>query len=212
MTLANSMYREITAMLPDDVNLTFDVGKNLTYATQSSVIKDKTQVYFSAGLGTMGYAIPAVLGTHYGNHKLTYVFAGDGGAQMNIQELNTNAKNNIPAKIFVFNNKALGNIRIFQENYLDNHFVATGEKEGDYFSCDFAAIANAYGIKGIKLADVKELVDYRELLTNNKAVLFEIEYEDCPAGPGIVAGGEFLKEGSGISSELIAKVKLLIEA
>ena len=212
MTLANSMYREITAMLPDDVNLTFDVGKNLTYATQSSVIKDKTQIYFSAGLGTMGYAIPAALGTHYGNHKLTYVFAGDGGAQMNIQELNTIAKNNIPAKIFVFNNKALGNIRIFQENYLDNHFVATGEKEGDYFSCDFAAIANAYGIKGIKLADVKDLVNYRELLTNDEAVLFEIEYEDCPAGPGIVAGGEFLKEGSGISSELIAKVKSLIEA
>ena len=211
MTKANSMYRDITAMLPDDVNLTFDVGKNLTYATQSSVIKDKTQIYFSAGLGTMGYAIPAALGTHYGNHKLTYVFAGDGGAQMNIQELNTIVKNNIPAKIFIFNNKALGNIRIFQENYLNNHFVATGEKEGDYFSCDFAAIANAYGIKGIKLADVKELSNYDKLLTNDEAILFEIEYDDCPAGPGIVAGGEFLKEGTGLPIDIINKINDLMK-
>ena len=211
MTQANSMCREITSMLPDDVNLTFDVGKNLTYATQSSVINDKTRIYFSAGLGTMGYAIPAALGTHYGNHKLTYVFAGDGGAQMNIQELNTIAKNNIPAKIFIFNNKALGNIRIFQENYLDNHFVATGEKEGDYFSCDFAAIANAYGIKGVKLAKVNDLVNYKDLLTNSEAVLFEIEYDDCPAGPGIVAGGEFLKEGTGIPTTIIDKIKDLMK-
>ena len=211
MTLANNMYREITSMLPDNVNLTFDVGKNLTYATQSSVIKDKTQIYFSAGLGTMGYAIPAALGTHYGNHKLTYVFTGDGGAQMNIQELNTIAKNNIPAKIFVFNNRALGNIRIFQENYLDNHFVATGEKEGDYFSCDFSAIANAYGIKGIKLANVNDLANYNDLLTNSEAVLFEIEYEDCPAGPGIVAGGEFLMEDSGIPTSIINNIKELMK-
>ena len=130
---------------------------------------------------------------------------------MNIQELNTIAKNNIPAKLFIFNNKALGNIRIFQENYLDHHFVATGEKEGDYFSCDFAAIANAYGIKGIKLAEVKDLAKYRELLTNDEAVLFEIEYEDCPAEPGIVAGGEFLKESSGIPTEIINEIKELMK-
>jgi acetolactate synthase-1/2/3 large subunit len=159
----------------------------------------------------MGYAIPAALGTYYGNHKTTYVFAGDGGAQMNIQELNTIAKNNIPAKIFVFNNRALGNIRIFQENYLDNHFVATGEKEGDYFSCDFAAIANAYGIKGIKLTNIKELANYNNLLTNREAVLFEIEYEDCLAGPGIVAGGDFLKEGTGIPTAIVNKIKELMK-
>lgn len=210
MTVANVMCRDITNMLPDDVNLIFDVGKNLTYCTQSSVIKEKTQIYFSAGLGTMGYAIPAAIGAYYGNHKVEYVFTGDGGAQMNIQELNTIAKNIIPAKIFVLNNKALGNIRIFQENYLEKRFVATGEKEGDYFSCDFVAIANAYGIKGIKLENISSLSMYNELLMNKEPVLFEIEYDDCPAGPGIVAGGDFLKKGSGLSDEVIDEIKKIM--
>ena len=143
ITAANKMCRDITSLFPDDANLLFDVGKNLTYATQSSIIKQNSRVLFSAGLGTMGYSIPAAIGAHYGNHKPSYVITGDGGAQMNIQELNTIVKNSIPAKIFVLNNRALGNIRIFQENYLNSHFVATGEKEGDYFSCDFVAIAEA---------------------------------------------------------------------
>ena len=206
MTTGNQMCRVITSKLPNDSNLIFDVGKNLTYATQSSIIKENSSVLFSAGLGTMGYSIPAAIGAHYGNHKLSYVITGDGGAQMNIQELNTIAKNKIPAKIFVLNNKALGNIRIFQENYLDSHFVATGEKEGDYFSCDFVAIAQAYGLKGVKLKNVDELKDYSKLLINDDAVLFEIEYDDCPALPGIVAGGEFLKKNSGISDDLIEKI------
>lgn len=211
MTYANCLCRDITEFLPEDANLLFDVGKNLTYSTQSSIIKDKTVIYFSAGLGSMGYAIPAAMGTYYGNHRLSYVLTGDGGAQMNIQELNTIVKNKIAAKIFVLNNKALGNIRIFQENFLDSHFVATGEKEGDYFSCDFAAIAEAYGMKGIKLSSAAELKNYSDLLINNEPVLFEIEYEDCPAAPGIVAGGEFLKEGTGISNEDIATIKQLME-
>ena len=211
MTYANCLCRDITEFFPADANLLFDVGKNLNYATQSSVIKKETQIYFSAGLGTMGYSIPAAMGTFYGNHRLSYVITGDGGAQMNIQELNTIVKNRIPAKIFVLNNKALGNIRIFQENFLNSHFVATGEKEGDYFSCDFAAIAKAYGMKGFKLSSATELKKYSDLLINDEPVLFEIEYEDCPAAPGIVAGGEYTKEGTGISNEDIATVKKLME-
>ena len=211
MTYANCMCRDITEFFPIDANLLLDVGKNLNYATQSSVIKEKTEIYFSAGLGSMGYAIPAAMGTFYGNHRLSYVITGDGGAQMNIQELNTIVKNKIPAKIFVLNNKALGNIRIFQENFLNSHFVATGEKEGDYFSCDFAAIAKAYGMKGFKLSSATELKKHSDLLINDEPILFEIEYDDCPAAPGIVAGGEFLKEGTGISNEDIAAIKKLME-
>lgn len=211
MTSANRMCRDITGMIPEDVNLIFDVGKNLTYATQSSIIKKNSRVLFSAGLGTMGYSIPAAIGAHYGNHKLSYVITGDGGAQMNIQELNTIVKNNIPTKIFVLNNKALGNIRLFQENFLDRHYVATGEKEGDYFSCDFVAVAKAYGMKAFKLNDVAELRGHSDVLTSSESVLFEIEYDDCPALPGIAAGGEFLKEGTGISRDMAAKITQLME-
>ena len=211
MTYANKLIRNITDLLPSNANLVFDVGKNLNYCTQSSVIKDETKVYMSAGLGTMGYAIPASIGIAYASDKPIFVFSGDGGAQMNIQELNTIAKNNLPIKIFILNNKALGNIRIFQENYLDSRFVATSEKEGDYFSCDFSSIANAYGIEGIKVNSFEELLKHKDKLMSNEAVLFEIMYEDCPALPGIVAGGEYLKEGTGISVEVIEKIKKLME-
>ncbi len=115
LTFANILVKKITHMLPSNSNYVFDVGKNLNYCTQSAVIRENTTVFMSAGLGTMGYAIPAAIGLAYGSEKPIYVFTGDGGAQMNIQELNTVAKNHLPIKMFVFNNKALGNIRIFQE-------------------------------------------------------------------------------------------------
>ena len=209
-TIANDLFANIGKMLPDDCNVILDVGKNLTYAAQSMTVKENTRAFMSAGLGSMGYAIPAAIGAYYGNHKPTYAFTGDGGAQMNIQELNTIVKNNLPIKVFVLNNKALGNITIFQENYLGSRFVATLEKENDYFSCDFARIAEAYGMEGIKISGDKDLQDHSDSLFSNRPVLFEYEYEDCPALPGIVAGGEFLKEGTGLDDDIIQQIKTLL--
>ena len=140
----------------------------------------------------MGYAIPASIGAYQGNEKPTFVFTGDGGAQMNIQELNTIVKNKLPIKIFVFNNRALGNIVMFQDVTFDKRHYATMEKENDYFSCDFYKIAEAYGMKGIYIDDYKKIVDYKNDLESNEAVLFDIAYEDCEALPGIVAGGDYL--------------------
>lgn len=210
MTFANKLVRDITAILPEQSNLVFDVGKNLNYCTQSSVIKKDMSVFMSAGLGTMGYAIPAAIGISYASNKPTFVFAGDGGAQMNIQELNFIAKNYLPLKIFVLNNKALGNILIFQDNYLGSRHVATTEKEEDYYSCDFVKIARAYGIEAIKIDGAEALQLYKSELNNDKPFLFEIVYEDCPSLPGIVAGGDYLAEGSSISTSIIEKIKGLL--
>ena len=168
-------------------------------------------MFMSAGLGTMGYAIPAAIGVACVKKMPVYVFTGDGGAQMNIQELNTITKNKLPVKIFVLNNRALGNIRLFQESYLDSRFVATDEREGDYYSCNFANIAQAYGMKGIVIQNAKEAVAGMDLLTNEEPVLFEFIYNDCPALPGIVAGGDFLKEGTGIDTEVINEIKKLMK-
>ena len=207
----NEIFRKLSGLLPEDANIMLDVGKNMTYGGQSSVIKDNTIIYMSAGLGTMGYAIPASIGAVYGNNRPTYAITGDGGAQMNIQELNTIVKNKLPIKIIVLNNKALGNIRIFQEQYLDSRFVATTETEGDYFSCDFGAIAKAYGMKSYVIENIDEIDRYKEILNSKDAVLIEIIYEDCPVLPGIVAGGEFLKEGTGIDKDIIDKIHVLMD-
>lgn len=211
MTVGNTLIQDITALLPDKANVVLDVGKNLTYGTQSAVVKDETRLFMSAGLGTMGYSIPAAIGAVYGNHLPTFAFTGDGGAQMNIQELITIAKNELPIKIFVFNNKALGNIRIFQENYLGSRYIATTESEGDYFSCNFAEIAKAYGITSFRLTSNDNLNDYRDYLNKDKPVLFEIMYEDCSTLPGIVAGGNFLGEDTGLENTIIEQIKRIIE-
>ena len=212
MTYANTMVKYLTDLLPENANLIYDVGKNLNYCTQSSIIKKDTKVYMSAGLGTMGYAIPASIGAYQGNMKPTFVFTGDGGAQMNIQELNTIVKNKLPIKIFVFNNRALGNIVMFQDVTFDKRHYATMEKENDYFSCDFYKIAEAYGMKGIYIDDYKKIVDYKNDLESNEPVLFDIAYEDCEALPGIVAGGDYINGGKVIlNKELQDKVKELLK-
>jgi acetolactate synthase-1/2/3 large subunit len=211
LTEGNQIFRELTGILPSNVNLLLDVGKNLTYGGQSAIIKEKTSVYMSAGLGTMGYALPAAIGAYYGNGNPTVAVMGDGGAQMNIQELNTIVKNKLPIKVVVLNNRALGNIRIFQEQYLDSRFVATSEAEGDYFSCDFGAIARAYGMKSYLIENMDELDTCEEILDQEEATLLEILYEDCPALPGIVAGGEFLKEGSAVDKDMIERIRMLMD-
>lgn len=206
LTEGNLIFKKLTESLPSNVNLLLDVGKNLTYGGQSAVIKEKTSVYMSAGLGTMGYALPAAIGAYYGNEKSTVAVMGDGGAQMNIQELNTIVKNQLPIKVIVLNNRALGNIRIFQEQYLDSRYVATSEKEGDYFSCDFTAIAMAYGMRAYKINGIQEIQNFADKFEDDQATLLEILYEDCSALPGIVAGGEYLKEGSGIEREVVENI------
>ena len=211
MTYGNKIFRDITENLPENANIIFDVGKNMTYGGQSSVIKKSSKVFMSAGLGAMGYAIPAAIGVMYGNKNPTYAFTGDGGAQMNIQELNTIAKNKLPIKIFVFNNKALGNIRIFQEQYLESRYVATGEEEGDYFSCDFKLVAEAYGIQSFRIENSESIIKLKDKLYDNYPCLFEILYEDCPVKPGIVAGGDFLNENSGIDISIIKQIRLLMQ-
>lgn len=211
LTEGNLLFAELTKLLPPSANLLLDVGKNLTYGGQSAVIKSGTSLYMSAGLGTMGYALPAAIGAYYGNSRPTIAIMGDGGAQMNIQEINTIVKNNLPIKVIVLNNKALGNIRIFQEQYLESRFVATSELEGDYFSCDFTAIAKAYGMLAYKIDEKQKIQNFSDKLEDEHAALFEIIYEDCPALPGIVAGGEYLKEGTGIEKQIIEKITNLLE-
>lgn len=208
VTIANQICTDISKILPEDSNVLFDVGKNLTYGAQSWIIKNRTRLFISAGLGSMGYAIPAAIGAYYGNRKPTYSINGDGGAQMNIQELNYIAKNKLPIKIFILNNQSLGNIMLFQESYLDTRYVATRQADDDYCSCDFVNVGKGFGIKTIKLKINVDWRDYTEELTNDAPVIFDIYYDDCPALPGIVAGGEFLKN---LSEKKVDAIRSLLK-
>lgn len=210
ITFGNELVQKFTELLPEQANITLDVGNNLVYGEQSAVVKAETRIFASAGLGSMGYAIPAAIGAA-AEGVPTYAITGDGGAQMNVQELNTIAKMGLPVKILVLNNRALGHIILFQEHYLENRLVATAEKEGDYYSCDFAALARAYGIRGRKIHRVEELEALGGELRDGEPLLIEAEYENCTMLPNIHGGLDPLANGPALPEDLVKKVRELME-
>ena len=105
----------------------------------------------------MGYSLPAAIGAQLSNPESeVYCFIGDGGLQMNIQELQTLINYNLPIKIVIQNNNGYGIIKQFQDAYFEGRYFATG----DGYSCpDFSKIANAYGIQYLEVRTEKEVVD-----------------------------------------------------
>lgn len=209
VTYGNEVIKSLTSLLQDGFNLTLDVGNNMIYGAQSAIIKNATRVFVSGGFGAMGYALPAAIGATLGNHCPTCVITGDGGMQMNIQELNLVAKKQLPIKIFVLNNRALGHILLFQKAYLDERYCATDESNDDYFSCNFTEIAKAYGIRGYKLKEGDDIAAYAEILDDKFPALFELEYQDCGLLPNIHGGCDCLTSGPLLDEEIIKKIRAL---
>jgi acetolactate synthase-1/2/3 large subunit len=105
----------------------------------------------------MGYALPAALGASLANNKQRVIcIEGDGGIQINIQELQTMVSNNIPVKLFIINNNGYGIIKQFQELYLGRRYEATIPSKG-VTNPDFKKISNAYGINYSKIKNNKEI-------------------------------------------------------
>ena len=211
MTFGNDLVRHFTQMMPEKAFLTLDVGNNLIYGEQSAVVKTGTRIFASNGLGSMGYAIPAALGMAV-TKTPTYVVSGDGGAQMNIQELNTIAKLHLPVKLLILNNHVLGHIIIFQDHYLDCRRTATTEAGNDYYSCDFAAVAKAYGIRSCKIRSIEELDQYKAELVDGEPFLIEAEFEDCSMLPNIHGGLDPLTNGPALPEGLADQVRGIMEA
>lgn len=96
----------------DEAIIATDVGQNQLWTTQFLELNQQKQMLTSGGLGTMGYGLPASIGAKIGNpDKDVIVISGDGGMQMNIQELATAVVNELPITICIFNNGYLGNVR-----------------------------------------------------------------------------------------------------
>ncbi|ETP70980.1 thiamine pyrophosphate-dependent enzyme, possible carboligase or decarboxylase, partial [Lachnospiraceae bacterium JC7] len=206
MTFGNELVKHFTELIPEKSFITLDVGNNMIYGEQSAVIKSETRVYESAGLGSMGYSIPAAMGIAVGTRVPTYVVTGDGGAQMNIQELNTISKKHLPVKVLLLNNHVLGHIILFQDHYLEHRRTATTEDGDDYYSCDFAAIAKAYGIRSYKIRNIEELDQYKIELNDSEPLLIEVEFEDCSMLPNIHGGLDPLTNGPELPEGLPDKV------
>lgn len=134
---------------------TADVGNNQMWTSQSLELNENQLFLTSGGMGAMGYSLPAAIGASItlGN-ALVVCIAGDGGFQINIQELQTIRRNNLPIKIVILNNHCLGMIRQFQDSYFDSCYQST---VWGYNAPDFTKVALAYGIESFSISKPEEI-------------------------------------------------------
>lgn len=121
-----------------------DVGNHQMWAAQSLELLEGQRFLTSAGMGSMGFALPAALGVaSVSGRAAVVVVAGDGGFQCNIQELQTMVRNQLNLKIVVVDNASLGMVRQFQESYFASRLEGT---LWGYSAPDFVKVAEAYGV------------------------------------------------------------------
>lgn len=137
-----------------NVIITTEVGQNQMWAAQFFTYTKPRTFLSSGGLGTMGYGFPAAIGAQLGcPDKIVVDIAGDGSIQMNIQELSTIARLNIPVKIVILNNGYLGMVRQWQELFYNKRY--SGVKLNG--NPDFVKLAEAYGTKGFLIEKKEEV-------------------------------------------------------
>ena len=172
LKIPNYVVSIISKYLQDE-DICVDVGQHQMWTAQSLNIKATQRVLFSGGMGAMGFALPASIGACIGSNKRTVVIAGDGGIQMNIQELEIINRRKLPIKIFVLNNKNLGMVRQFQELYFDKKYLGTID---DYSVPNLVDIAKAYAIKARKIDDISKLeIELKDIFSSNDPELINIE-------------------------------------
>ena len=176
---SNAIVREISKYVPDDIVITTDVGQNQIWVAQDFRVKDNQRVLFSGGHGAMGYSLPAAIGAYYASRKPVICFNGDGGLQMNIQELQFIAREHIPIKIVLMNNHSLGMIRHFQEMYFESVFMQTTSNKG-YTIPNFNKIAEAYGIDTFSFnsANIDELLQLESIFKNAEPAFINVICSD----------------------------------
>jgi len=142
--------------IEDDCIVIPDQGGNLVWTMQSAKLKEGQKLFTNFGNSSMGFALPAAIGAAIGSGKKVYCIDGDGGFQMNIQELLTVKKYNLPIEIIILNNSGYGIIKQFQDSYFDSKYVATSKSDVFGDEVDFVKIAEAYGVKTLRDIPIPE--------------------------------------------------------
>lgn len=206
----NYAIEKIGQLLPPNANVSVDVGMNQCWCAQSLVLKGyHGRIHISGGYGTMGCGLPFAIGSAIAKkNEIVYCISGDGGFQMNIQELATVKREQLPIKIFILNNRVLGKISETQHFSHGDRFACTAVS-GGYTVPEFVKIAEAYGIKAAKLPSYENLSEFKEWILDNEPCLFDISLpEDSLLTPKIK--WETGKINPAISEDVMKEVKRIL--
>ncbi len=135
--------REISDVMPEHIQITVDTGSHRRWLMSQFQFKEGQRLYQSAGLASMGYALPAAVGVYYAEKKPVVCMSGDGGIMMNLQELQLISREQLPITVIVFNNRCLGDIMEFQKRIFKGRYFTTTEDSG-YQAADFRRLAAAF--------------------------------------------------------------------
>ncbi|HUC52440.1 MAG TPA: biosynthetic-type acetolactate synthase large subunit, partial [Candidatus Cybelea sp.] len=168
-----------------------DVGQHQMWEAQYYHHNRPRTLITSGGLGTMGFALPAAIGAKFAKpNSEVWVVVGDGGFQMTMSELATIVQEKINIKIAIINNGYLGMVRQWQEFFYDKRYVAT-----PLVAPDFAALANAFGIRGERITKRAEVVPtIRSARESAESVLIDFRVEQEDSVYPMVAAGSSLSD------------------
>jgi acetolactate synthase-1/2/3 large subunit len=188
-----------------------DVGQNQLWTTQYLELDENKQLLTSGGLGTMGYGFPAAIGAKLGNpDKPVICISGDGGMQMNIQELATAVALELPLILCVFNNGYLGNVRQWQEMFFDKRYSSTclryrrkcnrncqnRDKCCPKYTPDFVKLAESYDAFGIRVMEesqIEEAFAYADAHKDAPTIIEFVIEREANVSP-MVPGGKPLDD------------------
>ena len=178
---------QIFSKLSNDAIVLADVGQHEMWMAQRFPADTEKSFLASGGLGTMGFSLPTAMGACLSGRE-TWTFSGDGGFQMNLQELATIKQENLPLKIVILNNQFLGMVRQWQDLFYEKNYVDTPMDNPD-----FVALGKAFGIESYLATNEEEsllMIEKMKAATGPILVEFKVEKEEnvwpmVPAGASL---------------------------
>lgn len=178
--------REIDRVLKGEGVIATDVGQHQMWSALHLTYRNPNSIISSGGGGTMGFGLPSAIGAQVAcPDKKIISIVGDGGFQMNIQELILLKAYKLPVKVFIMNNSYLGMVRQWQELFHERRYSEVNLE----INPDFVKVAEAYGIKSVTLESEEDLEKIDEILKSDEPILVncivkkeENVYPMIPAG------------------------------
>lgn len=190
----------ISELLPN-AYFTTDVGQHQMWSAQ--FLKCNLRKWLSsAGLGTMGYGLPAAIGAQIAFPNSTVVcISGDASFQMNLQELGTISQYKLPIKIFILNNRWQGMVRQWQQSFYEERYSHSSMKDG---MPNFVMLAESYGIKSKRVKNMIDFIDIeKDIISPNQSLLVDFEVHETENCYPMVAPGKSNSQMIGLNPELL---------